>query len=35
VLARRDLGRGMVAAPTPRHLGDRLAVTWAGLTGSW
>jgi phytoene synthase len=31
VLARRDLGRD--ARPGPRGLFDRLAVTWAGLTG--
>lgn len=32
VLARRDLVR-WPAAPGPRGIGDRLAVTWAGLTG--
>jgi phytoene synthase len=32
VLARRDLRRGL-PAPSPRGLGDRLAVTLAGLTG--
>ena len=33
VLARRDLRRGAAAEAGPRALGDRLAVTWAGLTG--
>jgi phytoene synthase len=33
VLARRDLRRGPDSSPTPRGLADRLAVTWAGLTG--
>ena len=33
VLARRDLRLGPDIPPTPRHLADRLAVTWAGLTG--
>ena len=33
VLARRDLRRGSAVQPGPRGLGDRLAVTWAGLTG--
>ena len=39
VLARRDLRRVLAAgwdpalAPTPRGLGDRLAVAWAGLRG--
>ena len=32
VLARRDLRRG-IASPDPRGLGDRLAVTLAGITG--
>ncbi len=32
VLARRDLARWPVVA-VPRGLGDRLAVTWSGLTG--
>ena len=32
VLARRDLAR-WPAVPGPRRLGDRLSVTWAGLTG--
>ena len=31
VLARRDLAR--VSVPPDRSLGDKLAVTWAGLTG--
>jgi len=34
VLARRDLRRGPVVDPGPRRLSDRIAVTWAGLTGS-
>jgi phytoene synthase len=33
VLARRDLRRGPDAAPGPRGLADRLAVTRSGLTG--
>jgi 15-cis-phytoene synthase len=33
VLARRDLRRGPEVQPAPRGLADRLAVTWAGLTG--
>jgi 15-cis-phytoene synthase len=33
VLARRDLRRGPDVSPTLRGLADRLAVTWAGLTG--
>ncbi len=33
VLARRDLKRGPEPHPSPRGLADRLAVTWAGLTG--
>jgi phytoene synthase len=33
VLARRDLRRGPESQPAPRGLADRLAVTWAGLTG--
>lgn len=33
VLARRDLRRRPATHPQPRGLGDRLAVTWAGLTG--
>jgi phytoene synthase len=33
VLARRDLGRGALTQPAPRGLADRLAVTWAGLSG--
>jgi phytoene synthase len=33
VLARRDLRRRPDAQPLPRGLADRLAVTWAGLTG--
>jgi len=33
VLARRDLRRRPPAQPLPRGLADRLAVTWAGLTG--
>ena len=33
VLARRDLRLGSALQPTPRGLADRLAVTWAGLTG--
>jgi len=32
VLARRDLAR-LHLPPAPRGLGDKLAVTWAGLTG--
>ncbi len=32
VLARRDLRRG-IPSPGPRGLGDRLAVTWAGISG--
>jgi len=32
VLARRDFARGPLS-PGPRGLGDRLAVTWTGLTG--
>jgi len=32
VLARRDLARPLAAA-IPRGIGDKLAVTWAGLTG--
>jgi len=34
VLARRDLKRGPEPRPQPRALADRLAVTWAGLTGA-
>jgi phytoene synthase len=33
VLARRDLRRGQALQSAPRGLADRLAVTWAGLTG--
>jgi 15-cis-phytoene synthase len=33
VLARRDLQRGPAFQPSPRGLADRLAVTWAGVTG--
>ena len=33
VLARRDLRRAPAAIPAERGLSDRLAVTWAGLTG--
>jgi len=33
VLARRDLRLGPGLLPGPRGLADRLAVTWAGLTG--
>jgi phytoene synthase len=33
VLAKRDLRRGPTPQPVPRGLADRLAVTWAGLTG--
>jgi phytoene synthase len=32
VLARRDLARPL-DAPGPRGIGDKLAVTWAALTG--
>ncbi len=35
VLARRDLRRAPEAQRGPRGLADRLAVTWAGLTGRW
>jgi phytoene synthase len=33
VLAKRDLRRGSPLHPGPRGLADRIAVTWAGLTG--
>ena len=33
VLARRDLARGPLASPGLRGLGDRLRVTWSGVTG--
>jgi phytoene synthase len=33
VLARRDLRHGPMPRPAPRGLADRLAVTWAGLSG--
>jgi len=33
VLARRDLRRGAEVKPDPRGFGDRLAVTFSGLTG--